>query len=73
MVRKEISTLATMQPPCCHFSFLSIEMDTRKNTGKCVCVCVYVCVSEKEREKEFGKACSVLFSWASESTQLRKT
>ena len=28
---------------------------------------------EKERETEFGKACSVLFSWASESTQLRKT
>ena len=57
--------LATIQSPCCHFSFLSIETDTRKNTGKCVCVC--------ERKKEFGKASSVLFSWASESTQLRKT
>ena len=51
MVRKEISTLATMQPPCCHFSFLSIEMDTRKNTGKCVCVCVCVCIRERKRER----------------------
>lgn len=39
-------TLATIQSPCCHFSFLSIETDTRKNTGKSVCVCV----SEKERK-----------------------
>ena len=61
MVRKEISALATTQSPYCHFCFKHRD-GHKEDTGKCVCVCVCVCLEKH-----------AVFSWASESIQLRKT